>query len=472
MLLEAYRRCPDLYARQVLAVRWWQKQAEIADALLRYRRVLVKAAHGVGKSHLAASLVNWHFDCFDPGLTISTAPTQQQVQDVLWKEVRAQRRGRPGLQPKAPRMETSADHFAVGYTAREDSAFQGRHAEHVLLVYDECVGIEAPFWDAGEGMMTSDGCLWMAICNPTDTTSRAWLEAEQTGKWHVITVSALDHPNVAAELAGTPAPYPAAVRLRWVQDRLAEWCEPIAQEDATAADVEFPPGSGRWHRPGPLFESRALGRWPSLGANAVWSEAFWNGCLIAQPVPDEPLVIGCDVARFGDDYTSILARRGGCVLWHETHNGWDTGQTALRLKQIARELCRPGEEPGRTRINVDDDGVGGGVVDRAEGWAFQGISGAARAARPEDYPNRRSELWFTTAERAADGRLDLTRLSQQSRTLLRRQLLAPTYSLDGQGRRTVEPKWETKRRIGRSPDDADALNLAFAAPRRRAMAFS
>src|SRR5262249_21251218 len=73
----------------------------------------------------------------------------------------------------------------------------------------------------------------------------------------------------------------------------------------------------------------------------------------------------------------------------------------------------------------------------------------------------RSEFWFAVAERADTGQLDLSRLSQASLSLLRRQVMAPTYRLDSQGRRVVEPKSDTKRRIGRSPDDADALNLAF-----------
>jgi hypothetical protein len=180
-------------------------------------------------------------------------------------------------------------------------------------------------------------------------------------------------------------------------------------------------------------------------------------------------VIGCDVARFGDDFTSIVVRRGPCVLHHETHNGWSTDQTAGRLKQLAQMYqpgsAGPGWDARSTVIHLDDDGVGGGVTDQADGYRFVPVSGASRPVEANGYPNRRSELWFGTAERATGGRLDLSRLSPESKTLLRRQLMAPTWKLDSQGRRVVEPKEDTKRRIGRSPDDADALNLAFAAGR-------
>lgn len=454
------RRDPCEYARVVLGVEWWQQQQAIARALIQHKRVLIKASHGIGKTHLAAGLINWHFDLFNPSETMTTAPTSQQVRDALWKEVRRQRGTRPGLLPKEPRMETSADHYAQGYTAISGEAFQGRHSANVLIVFDEAVGVPVDYWDAAEGMMTGPNAYWLAICNPTDTGSRAY-EEEQRGKFHTLTVSALDHPNIAAELRGDAPPFPNAVRLTWVNERVNEWAERLPANDRRPGDFEWPPQSGEWFRPGPLFESRVMGRWPSQGACSVWSEAVWAMTQQQQPVPEEPLQIGCDVARFGDDNTSIVARRGACALHHETHNGWSTTQTAGRLKQLAGELANKGEDPTRIDIRIDDDGVGGGVTDQGGEYLFTGCSGAARANAPDDYPNRRSELWFVGAELARDRRMDLSRLSGQSTDLLRRQAMSPRWKLDSQGRRVVEAKSDTKVRLKRSPDDMDALNLAF-----------
>jgi hypothetical protein len=447
----------------VLKVALWQKQIEVCQALLEHKRVFVKASHSVGKSFLAGSLVNWFFDCFDPGICITTAPNASQVRDILWKEVRVQRPAdlRGALQPKAPRMETTPDHFAVGYTARDDSAFQGRHEEFVFIVFDECVGVASPFWDGAEGMMTGQNCMWLVICNPTDTGSRAYMEATTSGKWHVIDISALDHPNIAAELSGRPPLFPKAVGLDWVNGRIKDWCTKLGS-DHQAGDFEFPPSSGQWYRPGALFESKVLGLWPTQGSTSVWSEAMWKACLVPQPCDtDEELVIGCDVARYGDDFTSIIVRRGNCVLQHETHNGWATTQTAGRLKQLAQQYGNSGN-PESVAIHIDDDGVGGGVTDQRGEYSFMPVSSASRAIEADGYPNKRSEVWFATAERARDGRLDLSRLQAESRALIQRQVMAPTWKLDSQGRRVVEPKADTKKRIGRSPDDADALNLAFA----------
>ena len=454
------------YAAAVLGVRWWAKQQEIAQALLTPPyRVLVKACHSVGKTFLAGGLVNWWFDSFDPGIALTTAPTDRQVHDLLWKEVRVQRHGRGGFPgPRMARLESAPDHFAHGFTARDGDAFQGHHAEHLLIVFDEAVGVAPVFWETAESMFAGQGHAWLAIFNPTDTSSQAYAE-ELSGGWHTISLSALEHPNIAAELAGLPPPFPAAIRLARLDDRLRALCQPVSGTPL-ATDVEWPPGSGTWLRPGPIAEARYLGRWPSQATDNVWSDGAWQQAEQAGlPEPDdEPPEIGCDVARFGDDFTAIHVRRGAVSLHHESANGWGTDQTAGRLKQLADAYGkRAGIEGKRVLVKVDDDGVGGGVTDQANGYAFVGLSGASKALDPEGYPNRRSELWFATAERALEGRLDLSRLPADTRRELRRQAMAPRWRLDSQGRRVVEPKDDTKRRIKRSPDDLDAMNLAYAA---------
>lgn len=463
--LTGYREDPVRYAQEVLHVTWWSVQIQIVEALLKYKRVFVKAGHSVGKSHLAGGIVNWFYDSHPVGICLTTAPTKESVTDIIWKEVRLQRpKDRQGdLQPKAPRMQSADDHFAVGYTASGESAFHGRHEEAIFLLYDECVGIDKPFWIAGEGMMSSETAYWLALCNPTDTASAAYDECINSGKWHIIDISCLDHPNIAAELAGLPRPFPKAVGLDWVEGRIKEWCDPIPQEDKRSSDFEFPPGSGIWYRPGPLGECRLLGRWPTKGATSVWSESRWASAQIRQEEDlSLPIEFGTDVARFGDDYTSIVGRRGRVAFHHETHNGWSTTQTAGRLKQLCRQFDP--DAPQKVLCKIDDDGVGGGVSDQAEGYNFVGYSSASRARQPDDYPNRRSESWFVVSEMADEGRLDLSRLSASTLALMRRQAMAPTWVVDSQGRRVVEPKDQTKKRIGRSPDDMDALNLAFAPP--------
>jgi hypothetical protein len=121
-------------------------------------------------------------------------------------------------------------------------------------------------------------------------------------------------------------------------------------------------------------------------------------------------------------------------------------------------------DPKRVILAVDDVGVGGGVVDvlRADGWNARGVNVCRQALDPDEYPDLRSELWFRLAEQAARGQVSFARLSQPVLAELRRELTAPTYSLDPRGRRQVESKDQTKQRLKRSPDNADATLLAYA----------
>lgn len=461
-----YADDPQGYATDILKVQWWFRQVEIALSLLRPPyRTLVKACHKVGKTHLGGGLVNWWYDSHDPGLVLTTAPTDRQVRDLLWKEVRVQRgKQRGGFRgPKMPRLESTADHFAHGFTAKDGDSFQGNHSAHTLIIFDEAVGVAPEFWETAESMFVGEGHAWLAIFNPTDTSSQAYTE-ELSGGWHVISLSVLEHPNIAAELAGLPPPFPSAMRLARLETLLKKWCRPV-NGSPLATDIEWPPGSGEYLRPGPIAEARLLGRWPSQATNNVWSDGAWQSSeLLLLPEPQNlPYEIGCDVARFGDDFTEIHVRRGPVSLYHEAANGWSTSETAGRLKQLADQYGRHcGTEGRQIAVKVDDDGVGGGVIDQAGGYRFIGLSGAQRAIESEGYPNRRSELWFSVADRALRGDLSLVRLDQDTRRELRRQAMAPIWKLDNEGRRVVEPKDQTKKRIKRSPDGMDALNLAYA----------
>ncbi|KPL80380.1 hypothetical protein SE18_24785 [Herpetosiphon geysericola] len=457
-----YAHDPVAYAREVLGEVWWTKQELIARSLLTPPyRTLVKACHKVGKTHLGGGLVNWWYDSFDPGLVLTTAPTDRQVRDLLWKEVRMQRRGRSGFTgPKSPRLESSPDHFAYGFTAKDGDSFQGHHSPHTLFIFDEAVGVASVFWETAESMF-NEGGAWLAIFNPTDTSSQAYAE-ELSGGWHVISMSVLEHPNILAELQGFPPPFPSAIRLSRVDTLLKKWCRALSPEEPKrATDILW---RDAWYRPGPIAEARLLGRWPSQATNNVWSDgAFQVAESLILPTNDEPCELGCDVARYGDDYTEIHVRRGGHSLYHEAANGWSTVETAGRLKQLANEYGRLCGVDGRAiAVKIDDDGIGGGVVDLADGYTFLGVSGARTAYDPEKYPNRRSELWFSVADRAMEQRLSFVALDAETRRELRRQAMAPTWKQDSQGRRVVEPKADTKKRIKRSPDGMDAVNLAYA----------
>jgi hypothetical protein len=463
-----YRGRPVEYCKTRLGVELTPAQDEIARLLVQPPyKVLVRAGHNVGKSFLAACMVNWWFDCYDPGVCLTTAPTDRQVKDILWKEVRAVRKARksradknvfPG--PKVCRMENGPDHFAHGFTARDGDRFQGQHSEAVLIVFDEAEGVAPIFWEAAEAMIGGGAFAFLGLYNPT-SQSGPTAEAERSGRYHLVTMSALDHPNIQLELQGKAPKYPSAIRLGRLRQMLEQWSSPAPSADTPGA-IRL---GDRYYLPGPVARARLLGIRPAAGFNAVWPELVFDQA-VARVLPETgPLQVGCDVARYGDDFTAIHVRRGGVSLYHEAANGWSVAQTAERLEQVVYEqAARARVDPRRVPVAVDDVGVGGGVTDvlRSRGWHAVGVNVSRAAPDPDEYPNLRSALWFGLSEAAARGNVSFARLPQAVLADLRRELTAPTYTLDVRGRRQVEGKDQTKERLRRSPDNADATLLAYA----------
>src|SRR5579863_847167 len=232
---------------------------------------------------------------------------------------------------------------------------------------------------------------------------------------------------------------------------------------------------GQWYRPGALAEARILGRWPSAAVSSIWSDGAWQMCEIGLPADlwakAEALVklnvkprIGLDVAIFGDDWTAFHVRVGGVSLEHVTYNGRDTDHTIGQATVLADKWAawassvRIHGEPWTRKditFTVDPGGIGGDLHVRMRSQNLHGIPcGAGTPAQnPNEYPNRRSELWFLPVKRAMMGELHLGLLPVETRRMLKAQAMAPTWRLNAAGQMEVEPKEVTKAKIGRSPDD-------------------
>lgn len=129
-------------------------------------------------------------------------------------------------------------------------------------------------------------------------------------------------------------------------------------------------------------------------------------------------------------------------------------------------------ETGATSCKVDSIGIGFGVVGELRNMADRGlhqchiaaVNVAEKASEPDKFANLRAELWWEIGRGLSErGGWDLSTMDNADATVA--QLLEPRYSIDAQGRIKVEPKDDVIARLGRSPDNADALLLAFYASR-------
>jgi len=166
---------------------------------------------------------------------------------------------------------------------------------------------------------------------------------------------------------------------------------------------------------------------------------------------DGGVVVGADIARFGDDATVFVKRQGLQVTAVEIMFKQDTQEVASRLFTFA--------EGGK--INVDDTGVGGGVTDklRRMGANVCPVNFGAAPIDKKKYPDIISEMWFNLA-----GLLPAVGLKDDNELLA--ELASRQFKYTPDERRKVESKEEYKKRTGRhSPDRADAAILCFYQPR-------
>jgi phage terminase large subunit len=437
---------PVFFDVELLGGNPWSTQRTIMESVRDHPRVAVRSCHGAGKSHVAARIALWFLYSFFRSIVITTAPTGRQVQRILWQELRrAHTNARVALGGRLGMKDLQLDDgwFAFGFSTDEGDSFQGPHAEHVLFIGDEASGLDSGLWAAIDGILTSAHCRALFIGNPTNPASAFAAEAKNAAT-KSLHISAFDTPNFTAFgitlediRAGTweakitrPLPYPALVTPAWVADK---W--------------------KRWGEASPLWLARVMGEFPEQGTDTLIPLAWVEAAQERELKPDGPHELGVDVARYGDDESVIAERRGPRVRVRLTTAKESTMETAGKVIAALTDS-------GATQAKIDDIGVGGGVVDRLIELKKPAVGiNVGEAAHDSDrFANLRAELWWNVRELAETGQLDLDPHDEE----LAAELTAIKFKYTSKGQIIIEPKEETKKRLKRSPDRADAVMLSFA----------
>lgn len=206
-ILERYKNDPVAFQIECLDVKpeyVWPKMIEVADSVRDNPKTAVKAGHGVSKSFEAARIALWFLCCHYPATVITTAPTHNQVEEILWREIRnayAARKIPIDVEPTRTGLDFEEKWFALGFSTRPDTVtaeatrFQGFHNEHILVIFDEAAGIDPRIWRAAQHLLTSGHCRWLAIGNPTSDVGDFADCFKEDSSWNKITISVLDTPN-------------------------------------------------------------------------------------------------------------------------------------------------------------------------------------------------------------------------------------------------------------------------------------
>lgn len=170
---------------------------------------------------------------------------------------------------------------------------------------------------------------------------------------------------------------------------------------------------------------------------------------------DATTYLSVDVARLGNDSTVICVWRGFECIKIIKKQGYTTDQTANYVKELETEYG-----VYRGNIVVDTDGLGAGVADQLRGcYNFHNASKAIQTEQEHKFANLKTQCFFKLRELAekrkiriyADGDIK-DKLSQELENIM---LKDP----ENDGKVILESKEELKRRIGRSPDSADAVMM-------------
>ena len=169
-----------------------------------------------------------------------------------------------------------------------------------------------------------------------------------------------------------------------------------------------------------------------------------------------PKIFGVDPARFGDDRSVLIMRRGLQAFDPIVWRGLDNMEVAARVAARIED-----ERPDAVFI---DSGAGAGIIDRLRqlGLDVIEVPFGAKALKADQYVNRRAEMWWEMSQWIRNGGAIPNRMD------LKQELATPTFWYDPSGRRILESKDDIKSRLKgeSSPDIADALALTFAAPVR------
>jgi len=437
---------PVDFALEVLGVQLWSRQEEVLDAIETYDRVAVRSGHGVGKTFTAAIAACWFLAEHNPALVITTAPTFRQVREVLWSEIRRLWWRTPWGRHKIgvvnqTEIRLSDNRRAFGFSTDDPQKLQGLHCENLLFVVDEAGGVERDIFEAAYGMLTGDNAKALWIGNPI-LPQGAFYDAFRSPEWHGMAISCLECPNVTQRREVIPG----LTTLAWVEGQKREW----------GADS-------------PTYHARVLGEFPE-GGEDVLIPLSWAEAALKRPVGDEmqgAIVMGVDVARFGSDRTAFCIRDKVAIRHIEKHVKLSTMETAGRVKALAaRWRIKP------ENIHIDDTGVGGGVTDRLRelGLKVDGVKFGAAAVESEKFADVRAEMYWAMREAVrpdSEHPIGIA-LATDSQNVVQ-EISTSRYGYTSRGQIRIESKDDIRKRLGRSPDLADAAALTFRARRPEPM---
>lgn len=441
-------------------------QSNVARDLRDYPRVTVKSGQGVGKTGVEAALMLWFLLCFPYARVVATAPTKQQLHDVLWSEVDKWMNRSPLLPAMLKWTKTyvymlgyEKRWFAVAKTATRPENMQGLHADNMLFIIDEASGVADPIMEAIIGTLSGENNKLLMMGNPTRTSGTFYdSHTADRALYRCYTVNSEKSPRTNKDNI-------AAMKRKYGENsnvvKVRVYGEFPEQED----DVFIPIS---W------LEASVSTELSDATAKALGQYRDSKGDILPADVSGtEVISIGCDVARFGDDKTCIGYRVNEVVKIYKKYNGQDTTWTAGNIARLYLELKEQFMYKGSIVVKVDDGGVGGGVTDqlrtfkRAEPNKYDTMSimpiNFGQPIKHKYYVDTTTYMMGVIKELISpfdsSGNPHTPEIILPNDDDLIGQLSCRKYSFVSNAKEKVESKKDMKDRGLHSPDEADCILL-------------
>lgn len=415
----------------------WQEDLlrEVGDGVKDINTVTreaVASGHGIGKSCLVAWLILWALTTHEDTRGVVTANTETQLRSKTWPELAKWYRlfiGKPLFKYTATAIfSTQKEHDktwrvdAIPWSKENTEAFAGLHnqGKRILVVFDEASAIWDGIWEVTEGALTDSETeiIWCAFGNPTRNTG-AFHDCFENYQ-RIWNCRQIDSRTVAISNKQT----------------IATWLEQYGE------DSDF-------------FKIRVRGVFPSASSNQLITLDLVNSSMARRYHPDEyrhaPKIMGVDVARFGDDRSTIFYRQGLGTLPPKVYRKLDT----MMFADIVAEEIRRWRPDA---VFIDNGAMGPGVIDRLRQLGFTNIIEVNFGSAPisDRYFNRRTEMYFKARDwLRAGGALPDDKD-------LKAELTMSEYTFTDNGKPKMVKKEIIKKEMGVSPDLADGFVLTFA----------
>lgn len=407
-------------------------------------RIAVASGHGIGKSSLIGMIIHWGMStCVDCKVLV-TANTEKQLLTKTWPEVSKWFRlainkhwfklTATAIYALDKERERTWRADAIPWSETNTESFAGLHNQgrRIIVIMDEGSAIHEKIYEVVEGALTDENTeiIWVVFGNPTRNTGRfRELFGRLKHRW-----------------------WPRQIDSRTVEgtnkDQIQQWLEDYGE------DSDF-------------FKVRVRGEFPRAGSMQFIPSDTVDAARRREPEAKlyDPLILGCDIARFGDDETVLAPRRGRdaqSMPWI-TLRGADTMKVAARIMEL-------NDQYRFDAIFVDEGSMGAGVIDRLRMMKYTNViavqfgSSADRSLitgeGPIIYANKRAEMYGNMRDWLRAGMIP-------DDPDLAAQLIGVEYGYvmrEGRDAILLEKKSDMKKRGLSSPDRADALALTFAHP--------